>query len=585
MDPTANQSGSPRDPLELLNSVKNRFTPADREAKIESLRSLRGREIRDVPSLIRLHESLCFLRAYPDAPDVLRLVEEALGGFAARVDLLKSSGRPSELKKLRDTGIVHTTVYYPFPHVIAKWLVAHFPGDVELDWEDDAGIDRIRAMLPFAVAYAENDALDDEGISWRDWVTAAKGKREVSDLLWLLERLDRATLPPEVLRTMYDGAELLLGWELRDPAASRTLAKFPTGRIFYHRGPLLRGQMDFWGAVQKPLPALRPDPPQTAEALIHLFRAALSARSRELHPLLHANPQDVLVADVGRGLRIVLVGVLPEFRLPLEGYYCFLVLKNGVPVSYGGGGPLLDRLEIAGNIFESFRQGESVYIFSQVFRVFHHLCGSQVFLVPRYQVGYENEEALQSGAFWFYHKLGFRPEDPDVLKLSEEEQDKIKADPTYRSSRATLERLAQSDLSFGLAPGGRLAGQVLQPGRLGLLVTQRMEQRFSGDRSTATRTLTRNVVRILGIPGWEGWPTAERSALERLAPLLVLIPDLNRWRAAEKRALLRIIQAKGGRRESEYIRLLREHPRLGRSLCDLAATASLAASPSPTTSG
>jgi len=574
MENTLNQPETPPDLLEVLNSIKHRFTPADRETKVKVLRALREREISDVSSLIRFHESLCFLRAYPDGPDLLRLVEEALGGFAARVDLLKASGRPSEVKKLRDTGMVRTTVYYPYPHVIAKWLVEHFPGDVELDWEDEAGIDRIRAMLPFAVAYAENDALDDEGISLRDWVRAAKGKREVSDLQWLLETLDRSTLSPQILRTMYDGAELLLGWDLRDPAASRTLAKFPTSRIFYHNGPLLRGQMDFWGVVQKPLPALKPVPRQTAEALIHLFRAALSSRSRELHPLLYANPQDVLVADVGRGLRIVLVGVLPGLRLPLEGYYCFLVLKNGVPVSYGGGGPLLDRLEIAGNIFESFRQGESVYIFSQVFRAFHHLCGSQVFLVPRYQVGYENDEALQSGAFWFYHKLGFRPEDPEVLRLSEEEQDKIKADPTYRSSRATLERLARSDMAFSLAPGGRQSCRLLQPGRLGLLVTRHIRERFNGDRAAAVASATRQVTRSLGVPGWRRWPAAERVALERLSPLLALIPDLVRWTPAEKRALVRVVRAKGGPRESYFVRLLREHARLARSLHDLAGSAS-----------
>ena len=79
------------------------------------------------------------------------------------------------------------------------------------------------------------------------------------------------------------------------------------------------------------------------------------------------------MAEAGRGLKILLVGVIPEFRLPLEAYYSFLVLKNGVPVGYGGGGPVFDRLEIAGNIFETFRQGESVYIFSQVFRTYREL--------------------------------------------------------------------------------------------------------------------------------------------------------------------------------------------------------------------
>jgi hypothetical protein len=448
-----------------------------------------------------------------------------------------------------------------------------------MDWEDDAGIDKIRAILPLTVAYAENDALDDERIALRDWVRAAKGTRDVSDLQWLLETLDRSPLPPEILRDLYDGAELLLGWELRDATASRTLAKFPVGRIFYHRGPLKRGQMDFPREIRRPLPTLKAVSSGTAKTLIHLFRAALCVRNRELHPLLYANPQDVFLADVDRGLRIVLVGVVPEFRLPLEGYYCFLVLKNGVPVSYGGGGPLLDRLEIAGNIFETFRQGESVYIFSQVYRAFHHLCGSDSFLVPRYQVGYENDEALNSGAFWFYHKLGFRPEAPEVLKLSEDEQAKIKADPAYRSSRKILEQLAQSDMSLRLQEGNGRRSKILQPGDLGLRVTQHIAQKFQGDRAVAIRAATQQVAQHLEIRAWRRWSGPEQMALERLSPILVLIPDLAQWSLAEKRSLVRIIRAKGGKSEAAYVRLLRGHVRLARSLRELANSATPPMSP------
>ena len=275
------------------------------------------------------------------------------------------------------------------------------------------------------------------------------------------------------------------------------------------------------------------------------------------------------MATVDRGLCIGLVGALPEFRLPLEGYYGFLALKNGVPVGYGGGAALFDRLECAGNIFESFRQGESIFVFSQVFRTFHELCGSRVFLVPRYQVGYENDEALRSGAFWFYHKLGFRPEDPDVLRLSEEEHSRIKADPSYRSSRRILEKLAQGDMVFHLAPHDPQACQILQPSDLGLHVSRHIAWRWNGDRATAIRAASERVARCLGTPGWRRWPRAERMALERLAPILVLIPDLAEWTPAENRAVVRIVKAKAASRESDYIRLLREHARLSRALCDL----------------
>ena len=565
--------------IEILDSMKNRYGPKDRAKKLRTLRQLLRQDIRNIRSVIKYHEALCFLRAYPDSPDVLRLAEEALAGFAARVDRLKASCRPLDLKKLRDTGIAHTTTYYPYPHAMAKWLVESFPGDVELDWEDEEGLDKIRSILPFVVAYPENDALDDEQISLRDWVRAAKGDRRGSDLEWLLEALNGSSLPSDGARTLYDGAELLVGWELREATNSRTLAKFPTQRIFYHKELLSRAQVDFLREVQKPLLGLKRVSTATGKLLIHLFRAAVSLRNRELYPLLYSNPQDVWLADLERGIRIALVGVLPEARLPLESHYSHLILKNGIPIGYGGGSALFDSLELAGNIFESFRQGESAYIFSQVYRTFFHLCGAPYLLVPRYQVGYENEEALQSGAFWFYHKLGFRPEDPLVLALAQQEQEKIQADPTYRSPREILRKLAQSDMSLTLNTESSTDFRILEPGTLGLLVTQHITRNFHGDRKAAVRAARRTVIRALGISGWQRWSAPEQMALERLSPILVLIPDLPRWTPAEKRALVRIIKAKGGRREAAYIGLLREHHRLARSLRELANSATLPMSP------
>ena len=51
-----------------------------------------------------------------------------------------------------------------------------------------------------------------------------------------------------------------------------------------------------------------------------------------------------------------------------------------------------------------------------------------------------------------------------------------------------------------------------------------------------------------------------RASLDRLA--LDALPGLDRWSAAERRALVRVVRAKGQRRENEYARLFDAHPRL-----------------------
>ena len=114
-----------------------------------------------------------------------------------------------------------------------------------------------------------------------------------------------------------------------------------------------------------------------------------------------------------------------------------------------------------------------------------------------------------------------------------------------------------------------------------LLVTQHITRNFHGDRNAAVRAARRTVIRALGISGWQRWFAPEQMALERLSPILVLILDLPRWTPAEKRALVRIIKAKGGRREAAYIGLLREHHRLARSLRELANSATPLPVPTP----
>ena len=204
MDPAGTFPEATSDLLDLCNNLKARFEAADHQRKVAILRILAGREIRDIPSLILFHEILCFLRAYPDSAEILRWVEKSLLAFPARVDLVKANSAPAELKRLRDTGIAHTTVYYAYPHAMAKWLVGHFPDAVEIDWEDADGIDKVRSILPLLAVYAENDALDDERLSLRDWIWMAKAGRDVSSLQWLLETLDRSPLPPEIVRHLYD---------------------------------------------------------------------------------------------------------------------------------------------------------------------------------------------------------------------------------------------------------------------------------------------------------------------------------------------------------------------------------------------
>jgi hypothetical protein len=294
----------------------------------------------------------------------------------------------------------------------------------------------------------------------------------------------------------------------------------------------------------------------------------MATRQRELFAFTNANPEDVLVADPGHGLRIVLIGILPKFRLAYEGYYAYFALKNGVPVGYGGGWQLFGTLEVGVNAFESFRRGESAFIVSQVFRAYHQALGMQTVLVDPYQIGHDNPEALRSGAFYFYHHLGFRPRAPAVRALADAEEAKITKDPSYRTSLPMLKRLARSEVYLTLSQREWEAESRVSASALAALVTDHVSRRFDGDRQAAARAGMDVVRRALGV-STARWTSDERSAFERLSLLVALIPDLRRWPLSDRRRLADLMRAKGGPSEARYVRLLDGHRRLRESLAAL----------------
>lgn len=318
--------------------------------------------------------------------------------------------------------------------------------------------------------------------------------------------------------------------------------------------------------VRQALP-LRPAPPTLAASLIEAARIAMATRARELFAFSYPNPRDVLVADPEEGLRIALIGLPPRQRLPLEAYYAFLVLRNGVPVSYGGGWYLFETLEIGFNVFESFRHGESAHLAGHVLRVYRQVFPMRAVIVDRYQIGFQNDEALRSGAFYFYERLGFRPTDLTARRLAETERSLLARDPRYRSPRPVLRRLARSDLVLSLA--GASPPPRVRTGDLASAVSHHVARHFGGDRAAAARLAMTRVGRLLGLRRKRAWSSPTHAAFETFALLLDLVPDLALWPDADRHALVAIVEAKVEPHERAYARLMDTHPRLPGALAAL----------------
>jgi hypothetical protein len=430
----------------------------------------------------------------------------------------------------------------------------------------------------------EEEAFSEFGLEWRRWLRLAKGSRGLTDVQFLVELFERTRLTADMRDSLFESLALPIAWTLHGPGASRTLARLPWSRPFRRRRrPLAarttRDPMDVRRAIAQPLTSLRRAPRTLGAQIIDAARAALALRCRELHGISYANPDDVLVADAGRGLRIALIGVMPGHRLPLESFFGYLILQNGVPIGYGGAWHLFGTLEYGVNIFETFRRGESAFVTTQALRAFHHALRMRAVVLQPFQVGRGNPEALESGAFHFYYRIGFRPQDPDVTRLAEREQASIRLNARYRTPLRTLERLAGAELVLNLSTGEGHPARRVRAIDLAALVTEQIARNFGGDRDAAARWASRRIAQALGVPRALPWPADERGSFKQLGLLAALIPDLEQWGESDKSRLVRTLRAKGGRSELPYVRLLDGHRRFRESLETLVAGGATRSSP------
>jgi len=435
--------------LNQLDELKNQFTPAA-ERRIERLlEQLSRKKFSDTDSLIHYHEILLFLRAYPQSASILRGAERELRSFSTRVSYLVDKEIDiSPLQTPEVSGIAGTSVTDTFGFYIVRWLLQRYPSQVATDWDWFEDENRLAETWPRFMPLLEEDAWIEANVPYRRWLAAARKGR--SELAWLIDRFNELPKPDNERAELYDSQQIYVRWIPRFNV-SRTGMRTSVRKPFYHRGPLIqRREIDLRKELAQPSPPLQKLSPAQGEKALDMARAASTIRYRELYGFTHGDPKHVYRAELGRGVELFLSGLPAERRLPLRTCHSAMIYKNGVPVGYFEGLSLFERMESGFNLYYTFRDGETAWLYARILNVFHHCTGVSAFSLDPYQIGHENEEGIESGAFWFYRKLGFRPTDKEILRLTIREEEKIKTRKEYRTSAATLRKLAASPMIFEL---------------------------------------------------------------------------------------------------------------------------------------
>ena len=595
----------PQHPNQLLTQLEAAKNPTH-STQIHNLLTRLSNLQLDPHQLIRFHESLLFLRAFPHAPSQIRRAENLLNTFHKRIEKLRAANIDMSLFDDFDTsGITGTTMQDTLSFDVAQWLVRRIPKNVEIAWNDywdDYQAERARGNIwPRFIPLLEEDTDVEANIPWQSWLDAARGRQ--NPLPWLLNQFAKLPLPARQQSELYDSLRLPLRWNLENLKLSRTRNWTTPRRFYFHTTPLIqRSEVHLAHELSQPAPKLEKLARQAGERVMSDIREVMVVRYRELYGTTLGDPSTVVRANLGRGVVMHFWGLAPTRRLPLRAYVAGYTLKNGVPINYIEAIGLCEWIEVGFNTFYTYRQGETAWIYAQALRCLHALTNAECISIYPYQIGQNNDEAIDSGAFWFYRKLGFRPGRPDLQKLCEREEKRIAADPKYRTPPRTLKRLAEAHMFYDLsrksigngAPGNRTLGKGTTSSRavnatksspalaaegsgpwdsfstrtLGLRINQRMAKEFDGESQKIRQASTATITKALKINP-SRWTVLQNQSLENWSLVLTQIPNLTRWTPEEKHQLIKIIRAKCASTEMPYLHQTQNHPRLKTELLRL----------------
>ncbi len=533
--------------------------------KCALLRVLEQSRLSKAADVVRLHDLLCFMRAYPDNAEVLAIAEDILSGFRWRKDLVRHSD------ELADTGIVGTAIYYSFYWLTARWLVERWPGAITIDWAVFDNQDKLEELLPLLLPPCEAQAIESVTLSPKEWIDRLKGQEE-TDAVFLIQRFTKWGVNQDAREKIYEDLDVPLCLAPGVDTPSRTHSKYRVSNtIFQNCTPTRPSVSNFRELHYQPV-SHRVVSPREGQWLIDLARVQMITRGRDLFAFMNADHNDVHILDYGGGLQFACYGLRPVQRLFLEAMYVFLILKNGVPIGYTQASALFRSAEINFNIFDTYRGMETSHVFSTTLNMVRYLFKPDTFIINTQQLGEDNPEALKTGAFWFYYKHGFRPRSGSVRETMKKELARKKIKPNYRSGLATLKQLSRDNLFLSLDKPREDTVSMIDTGRIGLACSRLLARQYGAQREHGIRDCAQRLAERVGLASLNSLSRSQRIAWDRWSPMLMMLPGLSQWSAENKRGLIEIVKAKGGRSEIEFVTLFDNHRLLWRAIWKLSAS-------------
>ncbi len=527
-------------PFDELQSVLGVFNESSSIQKINCLNSCSLIILNNPKIIKRYHDQLLFILAYSEDSNVLRLAGEEMNRLCDSVIHLSDAKK----EMLSNCGIAFSEIQGTYSFTLMQWMVKHFPEDVSIHSFDEAGI-HPKELIKHRLNEMEFEFIGDESLSKLKWLQRVSGYKKSKDILkWLLQEIALLPYDITVKEQLFDSMKLYIRVNSLNTKFSRSFGGIPIGKRHFHGEGLLK-KFDERALINKKLPAEKKLSIEERTEILSSARIALALLNRETDPITYGEAEGLKMYELEHGLSIALFSIQPKLRLPIESYIGFMMYKNGYPMSYGGAWLFGKRSLIGINIFEAFRGGESAFVFAQLLRTYSQAFGATQFEVEPYQFGKNNPEGLKSGAFWFYHRFGFRPMDEKLYALAETEHQKILSIKGYRTPIEILKQFTRSNLSVNF----KRSEPQIKPLQISQFITYTIANHFNGNRDKAYSYCKGILKKELNITSLK---TNEEFGFKKLSVFAGLCLNIQHMNASEKKVLSNVIRLKGTD-EFEYI--------------------------------
>lgn len=494
---------------------------------------------------MQFHHILLCMMAYPGNQAILHLIEKTTS------KLLQELSKYSSIQdKLLGTGLLHTAVECNFTYQKIKHIIQHFPNQVSIH-SASSNIETQKAVLKLILPNVEYSKIHTSEKDLKSRISEFHPSKQQTDLEWLVQTIEQSNSDSKTKVFLYNQLGVFIQWKVSRENDSVSFLRGTQLPTYFHTTPLEK-KINLQDIIKQKLPTPVKLSIKEKQQLIHSAKMTLLYLYRETEPFTNANEDDITLFHLDKGISIALFGSSNNKRYSLESYIGYLVLKNNIPASYGGGWIFGERSQFGINILESFRGGESSLIICELLRVYHQYFNATRFVVKPYQFGLHNPEAIKTGAFWFYYKLGFRPENNELRALAKKEEEEKLKNPAYKSEASTLRKYTKSNIALTLSDKSypNFDSEVLSQ-----RITNYINTQFDGNREKALVHCFKKLTEALSI-NTKTWKAEDLDYAKQLSILLCSYPDSKKWMMENNKNIILLIQLKSAKTELVWIKHL-----------------------------